>query len=56
MAKKMTRSKVKKDKTPKEDEIYYEEFIRGIIEIFNKYQENDYVIFDFHTEMYIGKI
>jgi len=41
---------------PKEDEIYYEEFIRGIIEIFNKYQENDYVIFDFHTEMYIGKI
>ena len=41
---------------PKEDEINNEEIIRGIIEIFNKYQENDYVIFDFHTEMYIGKI
>lgn len=41
---------------PKEDEIYYDEFIKGIIEIFNKYQIDDYVRFDFHTEMYIGKV
>lgn len=41
---------------PKKDEIYYDEFIKGIIEIFNKYQIDDYVRFDFHTEMYIGKI
>ena len=41
---------------PKEDDIYYDEFIKGIIEIFNKYQIDDYVRFDFHTEMYIGKV
>ncbi len=41
---------------PKEDEIYYDEFIKGIIEIFDKYQNNANVRFDFHTEMYIGKV
>lgn len=41
---------------PKEDSEYYEKFINGIIKIFNKYKNNDYVIFDFHTEMYIGKV
>lgn len=41
---------------PKEDENYYDEFIKGIIEIFNKYQINNHVRFDFHTEMYIGKV
>ena len=39
---------------PKEHEKYYDEFIKGIIEIFDKYQCCDYVRFDFHTEMYIG--
>lgn len=41
---------------PKEGDIYYDEFIKGIIEIFNDYQNNDYVRFDFHTEIYIGRI
>lgn len=41
---------------PKEGDIYYGEFIKGIIEIFNDYQNNDYVRFDFHTEIYIGRI
>ena len=41
---------------PKEDSEYYEEFINGIITIFNKYKKNDIVRFDFHTEMFIGKI
>ncbi|MGN1380919.1 MAG: class I SAM-dependent methyltransferase [Bacilli bacterium] len=41
---------------PKEDDIYYDEFVKGIIDIFNKYQNDDYVRFDFHTEMYIGKV
>ena len=41
---------------PKEDSEYYEEFINGIIKIFNKYKNDDEVIFDFHTEMYIGKV
>ncbi len=41
---------------PKEDNDYYDEFINGIINIYNKYQTNNYVTFDFHTEMYIGKV
>lgn len=41
---------------PKENDEYYEEFINGIINIFNKYQKKNNVTFDFHTEMYIGKI
>ena len=32
------------------------EFINGIINIFHKYQTDNNVIFDFHTEMYIGKV
>ena len=41
---------------PKENEEYYDEFINGIIDIFNKYQIEEKVCFDFHTEMYIGKV
>lgn len=41
---------------PKEDNKYYEEFINGIINIFHKYQTDNNVIFDFHTETYIGKV
>ena len=41
---------------PKEDSEYYDEFINGIITIFNKYKKDDIVRFDFHTEMFIGKI
>ena len=41
---------------PKEDSEYYYEFINGIITIFNKYKKDDIVRFDFHTEMFIGKI
>ena len=41
---------------PKEDSEYYNEFIDGVISIFNKYKNNDVVRFDFHTEMFIGKV
>ena len=41
---------------PKEDSEYYDEFINGIITIFNKHKKDDIVRFDFHTEMFIGKI
>lgn len=41
---------------PKEDSEYYDEFINGIITIFNKYKKDDIVSFDFHTEMFIGKV
>ena len=41
---------------PKEDSEYYDEFINGIITIFNKYKKDDIVHFNFHTEMFIGKI
>ena len=41
---------------PKEGDEYYNEFIEGIIDIFNKYKKDDIVRFDFNTEMYIGKI
>lgn len=41
---------------PKEDSEYYNEFIDGIISIFNKYKKDGVVRFDFHTEMFIGKI
>lgn len=41
---------------PQENEIYYEEFITGIIAIFNKYQKDNQVKFDMHTNMYIGRV
>ena len=41
---------------PKEESSLYVEFMEGIIKIFNKYQKNNYVCFDFHTEMYIGNV
>lgn len=41
---------------PKEDNEYYNDFIGGIISIFNKYEKDGIVHFDFHTEMFIGKI
>ena len=41
---------------PKEGSEYYDKFINGIITIFNKYKKNDIVRFDFHTEMFIGKV
>lgn len=41
---------------PKEKNEYYNDFINGIITIFNKYQKDEVVQFDFNTEMYIGKI
>ena len=41
---------------PKENSEYYKEFIDGIVSIFNKYKKDDKVHFDFHTEMFIGKV
>lgn len=41
---------------PKENETYYEEFINGVKDIFDKYSKNGYVAFDFHAEMFIGEI
>lgn len=41
---------------PQENETYYEDFITGIISIFNKYQKNNHVKFDLHTNMYIGSV
>lgn len=41
---------------PKEGDSFYTEFMSGIIEIFNKYQMDNNVCFDFHTEMYIGNV
>lgn len=41
---------------PKENETYYEEFIRGVKDIFDRYSKNGYVAFDFHTEIFIGEI
>lgn len=41
---------------PKEDDELYDEFINGVIEIFDKYKIDNYVTFDFHTEMFIGKV
>lgn len=41
---------------PKENDIYYDDFINGVIDIFKKYQNDNYVRFDFHTEMYIGHV
>lgn len=41
---------------PKKGYQYYNEFLDGIIAIFNKYKKDDVVRFDFNTEMYIGKI
>ena len=40
----------------KENSEYYKEFIDGIVSIFNKYKKDDKVYFDFHTEMFIGKV
>ena len=40
----------------KKGDEYYNEFIEGVIDIFNKYKKDDIVRFDFNTEMYIGKI
>lgn len=41
---------------PKENSEFYNEFIDGITSIFDKYKNDGVVCFDFHTEMYIGKI
>lgn len=41
---------------PKENEAYYDEFINEAKEIFDKYSVDNYVTFDFHTEMFIGQI
>ena len=41
---------------PKEGDSFYTEFMSGIIEIFNKYQMDNNVCFDFHAEMYIGNV
>lgn len=41
---------------PKENEEYYEEFINGVKGIFDKYSENGYVTFDFHAEVFIGRV
>lgn len=41
---------------PKEQEQNYNPFMNGVIEIFNKYQQNNYVTFNFHTEMFIGYV
>ena len=41
---------------PKEQEQNYIPFMNGVIEIFNKYQQNNYVTFNFHTEMFIGYV
>ena len=41
---------------PKQGSEFYDEFIDGIVIIFNKYKNQDMVHFDFHTEMYIGRI
>lgn len=38
------------------DDESYSLFIDGIKDIFSKYQNNNKVCFDLHTEMYIGKI
>lgn len=41
---------------PKENEEYYQEFVSGVEDIFNKYSKEGYVIFDFHAEVFIGKV
>lgn len=41
---------------PKKGYKYYDEFLDGVISIFNKYKKDNVVRFDFNTEMYIGKI
>ena len=41
---------------PKENSEYYKGFIEGIVSIFNKYKKDNEVHFDFHTEMFIGKV
>jgi len=41
---------------PKEEDSLYTEFMSGVIKIFEKYQKENKVRFDFHTEMYIGNV
>ena len=41
---------------PSEKDSCYNEFINGVYEIFNKYESNGFVKFDFHTEIFIGKV
>lgn len=41
---------------PSDNNPLYDEFINEVIKIFNKYSVDDTVTFDFHTEMFIGRV
>lgn len=41
---------------PSDGDELYDEFINGVVDIFERYQDSGFVNFDFHAEMFIGKV